>query len=102
LTAVTQRGNENSKNDESDGGSVTAQQAFAWIANIFEAPVEGINLETTSDDIEAWDSLGVLNLMAALDEEFGIQLEDEEVENLKTVKDVLNVLRRYGKLEATV
>jgi acyl carrier protein len=81
---------------------MTVQQAFAWIENIFEAPVESINLETTSEDIEAWDSLGVLNLMAALDEEFGIQLEDDEIEKLKTVKDVLAVLSHYGKLEAAV
>jgi acyl carrier protein len=78
---------------------MTQEETFAWIANIFEAPVESINLETTSEDIEAWDSLGVLNLMAALDEEFGIQLEDAEIENLKTVKDVLTVLKRYGRLE---
>jgi acyl carrier protein len=78
------------------------EEAFAWIANIFEVPAESINHETTSEDIEAWDSLGVLNLMAGLDEDFGIQLDDEEIENLKTVKDVLTILGRYGKLEGAV
>ena len=34
--------------------------------------------QLTSDDIEEWDSLGKLNLITAIEEEFGLQIPDEE------------------------
>jgi len=37
-----------------------------------------------------WDSLGRLSLIAALDEEFDLQIEDKEFEKLITVGDLLN------------
>ena len=74
-------------------------EALTWIADIFQEPVENINAETPRDKIPGWDSLGVLSLMAEIDETFDILLEDEDLENLKTVNDILDVLRKNGKLE---
>ena len=40
----------------------------------------------------------MLLLMADLDEKFDIQLSETEVENLASVRDILAVLQRHGKL----
>lgn len=67
-----------------------------WVADIFEDDPDNITPETTAEEIPAWDSLGVLNLMAGLDEEFDIQLTDEELQELRSVQDVIDVFERYG------
>lgn len=74
-------------------------EALAWIADLFEEPVENIQPDTPREAIDAWDSLGVLNLMAGLDETFDILLEDEDLQSMRSVSDILEILRKHGKLD---
>jgi len=62
---------------------------------VFEIPVESISDDASSDNIENWDSLRHLNLILALEEEFGVSIPDEEVGNLvnyKLIELVINDL----------
>lgn len=64
---------------------------------VFEIPVESISDDASSDNIENWDSLRHLNLILALEEEFGVSIPDEEVGNLvnyKLIELVINDLRK--------
>jgi acyl carrier protein len=78
---------------------MNTEDALEWIAELFEESVENISAETPRDDIPAWDSLGILTLMARLDEDFEILLEEEEVQELRGVNDILEALKRHGKLQ---
>lgn len=73
-------------------------EALAWVAELFETPVEKIRPETKRAEIDAWDSLGILTLMAKLDEDFQILLTEEEIQQLRSVDDILNLLRKRGCL----
>ena len=53
---------------------------------VFEIPLESIADVASSDNIENWDSLRHLNLILALEEEFGVSIPDEEVGNLLNYK----------------
>ena len=75
------------------------EEALEWIAELYEESVENITPETPRDEIPAWDSLGILTLMARLDEDFEILLEEEEVQELRGVNDILEALKRHNKLE---
>lgn len=77
---------------------MSEEQALHWIADLFR--VDTVSAETRRSDIEAWDSLGALMLLASLDSDFGIVLTDEEVQALGTVGDILQILTRHGKLVA--
>ena len=77
---------------------MTEHEALKWIAELFEEPVENIRPETKQDEVDGWDSLGVLSLMAGLDEEFDILMSEEEMQNLHTVADILEVLKKNGCL----
>ncbi|NMB41598.1 MAG: acyl carrier protein [Firmicutes bacterium] len=48
-----------------------------------------ISPETTFEEIDA-DSLDVVELVMAIEEEFDIEIADEAVENIKTVADIIN------------
>ena len=78
---------------------VTITEALSWIAELFEEPVENIQPETLRDDIESWDSLGILALMASLDEDFDIILSEDEFQELRKVEDILKALEQKGCLK---
>lgn len=51
-----------------------------------------INPESSfSDDLKA-DSLDVVELMMAVEENFGVKIPDDELQNMKTVKDVCDYI----------
>ena len=47
------------------------------------------------DDLGA-DSLDIVELVMALEEEFGISIPDEEAENIKSVGDAVNYIANNG------
>ena len=47
------------------------------------------------DDLGA-DSLDIVELVMAMEEEFKIEIPDEDVEGLKTVQDVTNYIRQHA------
>ena len=47
-------------------------------------------------DLEA-DSLDIVELMMALEEEFNIEIPDEDVEKLSTVSDVVNYIKENAQ-----
>lgn len=46
---------------------------------VFEVPIEEINDKSSSDTIESWDSLKHMNLVVALEEEFNVYFNDEDI-----------------------
>lgn len=66
-----------------------------WVADLFEEPVENITPETSREDIPGWDSLGVLVLMANLDERFGIVLNESEIAELHSVNDIFQLIENH-------
>jgi len=55
-------------------------------ADIFEVPLDTIQPSSSPDSIGTWDSMRHLNLVLALEEEFGVQFTPEEIEQLLTVE----------------
>jgi acyl carrier protein len=53
---------------------------------VFEVPVDEITETSSPDNIEKWDSIKHLTLILALEEEFTINIPDEEVGNLLNYK----------------
>ncbi|MBK5094506.1 MAG: acyl carrier protein [Deltaproteobacteria bacterium] len=48
------------------------------------------------DDLGA-DSLDIVELVMAMEDEFGIEIPDEEAEKIKTVKDVIEYIKANPK-----
>ena len=48
------------------------------------------------DDLKA-DSLAVVELVLALEEEFKIEIPDEDTEKIKTVGDAINYIKAHAK-----
>lgn len=53
-----------------------------------------IGKDTSFEDLDA-DSLDIVELVMALEEEFNLEISDEEVENIKTVGDVVRYIEAH-------
>jgi acyl carrier protein len=49
-----------------------------------------------TDDLGA-DSLAIVELVLALEEEFGIKIPDDQVDSIKTVGDAVDYIRRNNR-----
>lgn len=78
---------------------MTQEEAIRWVAGLFSEPPERLLPHTARPEIAEWDSTGTLILVGSLDSDFGILLSDEEIPELRSVGDILEVLRRNGKLD---
>jgi acyl carrier protein len=66
----------------------------AVLAATFAVEPHAITTSTTQDDLEPWDSVGHMTLMVALEDAFGVTLEVEEMLELTSVADILELLDR--------
>ncbi len=57
----------------------------------FEEEVE-ISIQTMRDDVDQWDSINHLNLIVELEDSLKISFTKEEIENLDSVKQLLQIL----------
>ena len=69
------------------------QRIFKVMSLVFEVSLETLNEDSSSDSIDTWDSLKHLNLILALEEEFNLEIPDEEVGNLMNYKLISLVIR---------
>lgn len=56
-----------------------------------------VNESTTSADIEDWDSLEHINLIAAVENEFGLRFKMREVSGMKNVGEMIAIIAERGK-----
>jgi acyl carrier protein len=67
------------------------------MAAVFEISVEEINDQTSSDSIESWDSLNLMNLVVSLEEEFDIQFDDQEIVKMLNFKLICEIIKQKIK-----
>ncbi|GAB1265245.1 hypothetical protein NBRC116493_14860 [Aurantivibrio infirmus] len=79
--------------------AVSEQEILLWLEELFEASPGSININSQREDIEAWDSLGTLTLMAELDQRFDIALSEDALENFSSVTAVIDLIRQKGLLK---
>ena len=68
------------------------EKVVSIIADQLDVEEEKVTTEAAiADDLGA-DSLDVVDLVMSLEEEFNIEIPDEEVENIKTVGDIVKFI----------
>ena len=62
--------------------------------DVFDTPSIVLTETTTSDDIEDWDSLAHLTLVAEIEGSFDTKFTIGEIAGIKTVGDILGLLAK--------
>jgi acyl carrier protein len=52
------------------------------MSSVFDVSTDKIKNDTSPDTIDSWDSLKHMNLIIGLEEEFGIEFDDDDIGNL--------------------
>ena len=66
------------------------------VAATLKLPVEKITPTTRYGDVAAWDSLGQVNLIMALEQTFDVYIEAEEFSSLNSVPAIVAFLEARG------
>lgn len=62
------------------------------MASVFNIAVSAINDDASPDTIDKWDSLGHMNLIVALEENFSVTFSDDEIPELLCLTDIVQKL----------
>lgn len=57
-----------------------------------------INENTTSNDIDEWDSIEHINLIGAVEEEFKLRFKMKEVSGMKNAGEMIDIICERGKI----
>lgn len=60
--------------------------------DVFDDDSITVNDATTSNDIEEWDSLEHINLIAAVEQEFGMRFSMGQVVSMKNVGEMVDII----------
>ena len=59
---------------------------------VFEIPIDEIDDDSSPDNVGAWDSLKHMNLVVALEEEFDIELIDDEIVEMMNLSQIKSIV----------
>lgn len=69
------------------------QEKLALLEEIMELDEGTLSVGDVLEDYEEWDSITALSLIAAMDEKFHKTITGAEIKELKTVSDVLEMMK---------
>ena len=75
---------------------VPSPRLRAVIARVLRVPEGSIAADSGPHSIPQWDSAGHVNLVLALEQEFGLTFDEDEVVELVSVDAIAQALARHG------
>ncbi len=80
---------------------MTREEAFERLTHVFREVFDDDTIEigetTTADDIEDWDSFEHINLVVAVEEEFGFKIPMGKTVTMKNVGEMVDIILEMGK-----
>lgn len=67
-------------------------QKLRMLEEIMELDEGSLTPDMALEDLESWDSMTHLSLIALLDDEFGKQVSSEDISKFKEVSDILAIM----------
>ena len=68
------------------------ERVKAIMADILSIEESAIHDQSSMDTIERWDSLAQIDVITALEEEFGVTFEVEEFQTMTNFSDIIDIL----------
>ena len=70
------------------------EKVLEILKDVFE--LDTVDKTCSQSTCEKWDSMGQLNLVAELEDAFDVNLEPEEIGEMKSFDDVIRILKGKG------
>jgi len=65
-------------------------------SDLFDVPFNKLGLELAQDDIDRWDSLGMINLIVSLEQLFDVKFDIVEMSEMNTISFIKELLVAKG------
>lgn len=69
----------------------------AVFRDVFDNPTMEIAPGLTAQDVDGWDSFNHINLVVALEDEFGLSFTTDQIAGMANVGDLVDVLNDLGQ-----
>ena len=66
------------------------------ISEIFDLGLDEVNENLNQESTSNWDSLGVITLATALEDEFKLRISENELMELTSYSAIMNLLHEHG------
>ncbi|MFL5733182.1 MAG: acyl carrier protein [Chloroflexia bacterium] len=73
-----------------------SDRLYQTIAGVLDVAPDSLTEESSPETIPTWDSLNHLNLVMALESEFGISLSIDETLEMGSVALIRDIARKHG------
>jgi acyl carrier protein len=71
-------------------------QLVSILAEVFQVELPASLEDVTQDELEEWDSFNHLRLVSDLEDIFQITIDDADIPEMTSLKQVKALLQRYG------
>ncbi|MDP4121042.1 MAG: acyl carrier protein [Bacillota bacterium] len=72
------------------------EKVKAILSEQFDVEEDNITAETIIQDDLGADSLDIVDLLMSIEDEFDVEIPDEEIENIKTVGDLVTYVESHS------
>ena len=64
------------------------------VRDVVDRPDLQISMQTTAENVKEWDSFNHINIVVAVEARFGVKFHTAEIEELKNVSDLVDLVRQ--------
>lgn len=68
------------------------EKVLEILKNVLE--LDSVDTTCSQETCEKWDSMAQLNVVVELESEFGVSFEPEQISEMKSVTEILNILSK--------
>ena len=79
--------------------SILTQRVRSLLAEAIQVPGEMVTSDLSFGDLPQWDSLGHMEVMLRLEEEFGVAIDAETIAQLISVPEICHFLEEKGYVQ---
>lgn len=79
---------------------VTLVELLALLEEALNAEAGSLSPDMLLANVEGWDSMGVLLVMAEFDEQLGLTLNENILSEIKSIQDIVSVVQSAGLLKS--
>jgi len=79
--------------------SILTQRVRSLLAEAIQVPGEMVTPDLSFGDLPQWDSLGHMEVMLRLEEEFGVAIDAETIAQLISIPEICHFLEEKGYVQ---
>ena len=72
------------------------EKLYKIISRVFNVPIGKINDDTSSENLEEWDSFNFYVLLDEIENEFNIKFDLDETLEIKKIGDIKKIFLKHG------